>query len=78
MELNQLFDNITEHATKKRIIQMNNSGNLAEITMEYGEGIGITLRGEMDENNYFHMEHYFPVFLDIMSAPEKKWVLIKE
>lgn len=63
MELNQLFDNITEHATKKRIIQMNNSGNLAEITMEYGEGIGITLRGEMDENNIFHMEHYFPCVL---------------
>lgn len=63
MELNQLFDNITEHATKKRIIQMNNSGNLAEITMEYGEGIGITLRGEMDENNNFHMEHYFPCVL---------------
>ncbi len=60
MELNQLLEKITEHSTKKRTVQLGNNGSLTEITMEYGDGMGITLRGEHDERGEFHMEHYFP------------------
>jgi hypothetical protein len=60
MELNQLMESIMENSTKKRTINMNENTSLTEIFMEYGDGIGITLRGEYDENNKFHMEHYFP------------------
>lgn len=60
MELNQLLENVTENSVKKRTVPISNSSNLTEIIMEYGDGIGITLRGEMDDNNKFHMEHYFP------------------
>ena len=60
MELNQLLENIIENAVKERTVQLSNN-SLTEITMEYGDGIGITLRGEMDENHKFHMDHYFPV-----------------
>jgi hypothetical protein len=60
MELNQLMENITEHSLKKRTVQIGTSGSLTEITMEYGDGMGITLRGEQDEQGKFHMEHYFP------------------
>lgn len=59
-ELNKLLDNIIEHPGKVRTIPIDNLGNLTEITMEFGDGMGITLRGEMDENHRFHMEHYFP------------------
>jgi hypothetical protein len=60
MELNQLLEKVTENSAKKRTVQLNNTGSLTEITMEFGEGIGITLRGEIDEAGRFHMEHYFP------------------
>jgi hypothetical protein len=61
MDLNHLLENIIEHPAKMRSIQqVGDLVSLTEITMEYAEGMGITLRGEMDENNKFHMEHYFP------------------
>lgn len=60
MELNRLLENVTEHSSKTRTVEINNNGNLTEITMEFGEGMGITVRGEMDEAGKFHMEHYFP------------------
>ncbi len=60
MELNQLLEVITEHSTKRCTVELGNRGSLTEITMEFGEGIGVTLRGEVDEAGKFHMEHYFP------------------
>lgn len=60
MELNQLLEIITENSDKKRTAPLNSKVSLTEITMEFGEGMGITLRGELDETGKFHMEHYFP------------------
>ena len=59
MELNQLIDMVTENATKTQSVE-HMKGNLSEITMELAEGMGITLRGEKDEEGKFYMEHYFP------------------
>jgi len=63
MELNQLLENIVENATKKSSVQLSTTHGFTEISMEYAEGMGITLRGEHDENNVFHMEHYFPYLI---------------
>lgn len=60
MELNELLDNVMENATKIRTVDLSSRGNLTEITLEFGDGMGITLRGELDEAGKFHMEHYFP------------------
>ncbi|NLK26847.1 MAG: DUF3881 family protein [Clostridiales bacterium] len=60
VELNNLFKDIIENANRRKIIQLNEKLTLAEISMEYADGIGITLRGEQDELDEFHMEHYFP------------------
>lgn len=60
LDLNQLIDVILENANKKQIVKINDKVSLAEISMEFAEGLGITLRGEMDENGQFLMEHYFP------------------
>ena len=59
MELNQLLEKVTENAVKRRTVELNKE-KFTEITMEFGEGMGITLRGEMDDTGKFHMEHYFP------------------
>ena len=63
MELNRLLENITEHSAKMRTVQLNDTGSLTEVTMEYGDGMGITIRGEQDEQGKFHMEHYFPCLI---------------
>lgn len=60
MELNRLLERITEHSAKRRTVETGNKGNLTELTMEFGDGMGITVRGETDETGKFHMEHYFP------------------
>ncbi len=59
-ELDQLLNHALENPKKQRSIQTSGNTSLAEITTEYGDGLGITIRGELDENNKFHMEHYFP------------------
>ncbi len=59
MDLDQLVDHILRNSEKRHTVKLKHT-NLSEITMEFGDGIGITVRGELDENNQFHMEHYFP------------------
>jgi hypothetical protein len=59
-ELDQLLSHSLERPKKQCTVQLSNNTGLSEITTEYGEGLGITIRGEMDENNKFHMDHYFP------------------
>ncbi len=60
VDLNRLFENIIDSPTKMRLIQIGERENLTELMMEYADGMGITLRGEMDEHNQFQIEHYFP------------------
>ncbi len=43
----------------------------SEFNMEFGERIGITVRGEYDENNHFTFEYYFPYFKgEVISSTE--------
>ncbi len=58
--LNKLLENIIDNSTSKNTVELSNKSNLTEITKEFGEGMGITLRGELDDQGNFHMEHYFP------------------
>ncbi len=59
-ELEQLLSHALSKPKKQRTVQISNNTGLSEITTEYGDGLGITIRGEQDENGKFHMEHYFP------------------
>jgi len=63
MELNKLLENIEEQSTIKKSIQVNEAMCLSEMSIEYADGLGITLRGELDNNKAFHLEHYFPHLL---------------
>jgi hypothetical protein len=60
MDLDRLIDHIVKNSMTNRTTQLNKQTSFSEISMEYGDGMGITVRGELDENNKFHMEHYFP------------------
>lgn len=60
MELNQLFEKIKEQTTDIKTVQIGETESLSEISMEFGDGIGIKLRGEFDKHHEFHMDNYFP------------------
>lgn len=51
---------VKEQPTEVKTLPTGGSTDLTEISMMFGEGFGITLRGEKDKNGNFHLEHYFP------------------
>lgn len=61
-EVEALVQMVINQASERHMIRLGNSSSVAELSMEFGEGIGITVRGEYDEDEVFHIEHYFPFF----------------
>jgi len=59
-ELNKLINLILDEASNRKTIQINHQSSLTEISMDFGPEIGITLRGEYDNNDVFHLDNYFP------------------
>jgi len=59
-ELDELFSMIIDQPTEKKIYHLDNGKFFTEIKKEFAKDIGITLRGEMDEDGKFYMEHYYP------------------
>lgn len=61
-EVETLIRKVVSEATERRIINMDDKCALAELSLEFADGAGITVRGEYDEKNDFHLEHYFPYY----------------
>lgn len=53
---------VMDQPTVKYTINKEEKIILTEISKDFGERMGITLRGEYDEKGFFHLEHYFPHF----------------
>lgn len=53
---------VMDQPTAKYTINKEEKIILTEISKDFGERMGITLRGEYDEKGFFHLEHYFPHF----------------
>lgn len=69
-ELNKLIDTIKTNHTKRCTGTGENP--LTELSMEIGDGIGLSLRGEYDENKNFHIETYYPFLLgSVVSTREE-------
>ena len=62
-ELNKLIDLVIEKASNRKTVQINHQNSLTEMSMKFGPDFGITLRGEYDHNDYFHLDNYFPFLL---------------
>lgn len=61
-EVEALIQMVINQASERHMIRLGNSSSVAELSLEFADGLGITVRGEYDENDVFHMEHYFPFF----------------
>lgn len=55
----KLFQYICDNATKHQMMRYQDI-IYTEISKEFMPGVGITLRGETDQNDEFFREHYFP------------------
>lgn len=61
-DLNELLCRIENEFTHQTIVSYQGSTDFCEFQKEYGDKIGITLCGELDENENFDEEYYFPYF----------------
>lgn len=59
-DLNKLINHIVENATNIKTVQLNHQNSLTEMSMDFGDSIGITIRGEYDQNDVFQLDNYFP------------------
>lgn len=59
-DVEALIANIVEEADDRRVHRTKDKVMFSEMSMEFAEGIGITVRGEYDGDGKFHLEHYFP------------------
>ncbi|MBR1741728.1 MAG: DUF3881 family protein [Lachnospiraceae bacterium] len=59
-ELEPVLGKIMQEPDQVKKIQLSLESNYTEFAMEFGQGIGIVIRGEYDEKGFFYMQHYFP------------------
>lgn len=62
-ELNKLIDLVIEKASYKKTVQINHQNSYTEMSMNFGPDIGITLRGEYDQGDFFHVDNYYPFLM---------------
>ena len=62
IEVEQLIQDIIAQATQRQLLCTEDKTTLAELSLEFADGVGITVCGEYDEEDKFHMEHYFPYY----------------
>ena len=61
-DLKKLLKNVETEFTHQTVVSYNPEEDFCEFQKEYGQCIGITLFGEMDENEVFDQAYYFPYF----------------
>ena len=61
-ELEHLFQQIVEHPTVQKIAEDSEGNEFAELSKEFGEFFGISIRGTFKENDEFVMDYYYPYF----------------
>lgn len=61
-ELDKIIGMVMDQPTASYVTKKNDKVVLTEISRDFAERAGITIRGEYDEKGFFHLEHYFPHF----------------
>lgn len=76
-ELEDLLGIIIEQPTEKKIINIQENKKVAEISKDFSKNVGITVRGEYDEDGKFYMEHYFPYHRSQVVSTREEITIIK-
>lgn len=76
-DLDELLKEVLEEYDEKTVVEDRQHHLFAEISKTYGCDYGISICGEYDENNNFHMEYYFPYFRGTGVTTQEEVVLEK-
>lgn len=76
-ELEEILNQVEHHSTDRYTATKEDGTNLMEFSREYGDGIGIVVRGEKGEDNSFIRDYYFPYFLGNGIPIEDKATVVK-
>lgn len=77
MELERLLGIIMVQPTEKKTYNMPNNKVFTEISKMYSKQMGITIRGEIDSEGKFYLEHYFPYFKSQYMSTKEETSIIK-
>ncbi len=61
-DLEKLVGQIMENPTEKYKLAMKERISRVELSKDFADRMGITIRGEYDEKGFFHLESYFPYY----------------
>lgn len=61
-EFADILENVVETYSQLRVVDYTDSMEYCEMKKEYGEDIGIAVCGELDSQETFDMEYYFPYY----------------
>lgn len=61
-DLEKLVGIIMESPTEKYRMELGERVSRVEISRDFADKMGITIRGEYDEKGFFHLESYFPYY----------------
>lgn len=60
--IEQIIMDVVETYDEKYVVEDHQDGIFAEFSKNYGCDCGITVCGQYDEDNQFHVDYYFPFF----------------
>ena len=61
-DLTNILDDVQESFNQQTIVSYRPGEDFCEVRKEYGQCVGISLCGELDENDIFQPAYYFPYF----------------
>lgn len=61
-ELRKILSDVEESFHEQEVISLNEDVDFCEYRKKYGDNIGIALCGELDEDDIFEQDYYFPYF----------------
>ena len=60
--IRQIIMDVVENYDEKKVVENYTDGIFAEFKKNYGCDCGITVCGQYDEDDVFHVDYYFPYF----------------
>jgi hypothetical protein len=76
-EVEKLIHKVIEEASMRHLLSVDDKSTLAELSLEFTDGVGIMVRGEYDEENKFHVEHYFPYYKGLNTSTREEVFISK-
>ena len=55
-----------DQPTKINKTKISDTETMTEIRKDFGDRMGFAIRGIYDEKGFFHLEHYYPYFIEII------------